>query len=168
MFGPVRKGGRGRRKKLQRRFAGWWPAANKAERRRKAGGEFPAASHETALRSPIDRWCYAVVQARYTHTRPRGYSLFHPLQPFKMEHDRNSSSSRHPRLPTVRIKMGNEKMVSNERGERKREICQRKELSVKREGRAYSRETRKTPSLANYSRSLARIAWPFPSARKPS
>lgn len=89
VFGPVWEG---RGKKLQRRFAGWWPAANKAERRRKAGGEFPAAGHETASRS-ID--AYAVVEARCTHT----HTTMHCLQPSKMEHDRNNS--RHPRLSNV-------------------------------------------------------------------
>lgn len=89
VFGPVWEG---RGKKLQRRFAGWWPAANKAERRRKAGGEFPATGHETASRS-ID--AYAVVEARCTHT----HTTMHCLQPSKMEHDRNNS--RHPRLSNV-------------------------------------------------------------------
>lgn len=89
VFGPVWEG---RGKKLQRRFASWWPAANKAERRRKAGGEFPAAGHETASRS-ID--AYAVVEARCTHT----HTTMHCLQPSKMEHDRNNS--RHPRLSNV-------------------------------------------------------------------
>lgn len=163
VFGPVWEG---RGKKLQRRFAGWWPAANKAERRRKAGGEFPAAGHETASRS-ID--AYAVVEARCTHT----HTTMHCLQPSKMEHDRNNS--RHPRLSnvpsTVRAvysaKWETSKRFRARETQREREICQRSDCESKGEGKSILASRHAKHRLANYSRSLARIAWPF-HPREPS
>lgn len=163
VFGPVWEG---RGKKLQRRFAGWWPAANKAERRRKAGGEFPAAGHETASRS-ID--AYAVVEARCTHT----HTTMHCLQPSKMEHDRNNS--RHPRLSnvpsTVRAvysaKWETSKRFRTRETQREREIYRRSDCESKGEGKSILASRHAKHRLANYSRSLARIAWPF-HPREPS
>lgn len=138
----VRSGG----KKLQRRFAGWWPAANKAERRRKArvsrgrsrnGFTFP-------VRSMVMRLFKLAVHAigrRYSSCNLPRWNAIETI----------------PVILAFQRAFNRACRVLYQNGNRANGFEREKEKFAREAGRegGYEHAERR---LANYSRSLARIA----------